>query len=161
MKIQPAVKQETQRIAAGTLILSAVMILVFIVIGEFDFTVIWGTLLGSAAAVGNFFLLGLSVQQAAEKMNGVKMESYAEKDAREESEEKDPDEPEKDPAAETPEIRQAKRSMQTSYTLRMLLMGVTAVIGISAPIFHSVATLIPLLFPQIVIHLTSLIQSHR
>lgn len=161
MRIQPAVKQETQKIAGGTLILSAVMILVFVLIGEFDLTVIWGTLLGCAAAIGNFFLLGLSVQQAAEKMNGVKMESYAEKDAREEAQETDPDQKEDGSAEEAPEIRQAKRSMQTSYTLRMLLLGITAVIGITAPIFHSVAVLVPLLFPQVVIRLTTLIQTRR
>ena len=157
IKLQPAVKQETRRIAYGTLILTAIMIVVFIVIGRFDLTVLWGALLGTAAATGNFFLLAVSVQQAAEKMNGVQMESFAEKDAREESEETG-QEQKQDASAE---IRQARRGMQTSYTLRMLMLAATAIIGVTVSVFHPVATLVPFLFPQLIIYLWNFTQSHR
>lgn len=160
IKLQPAVKQETRRIAYGTLILTAIMIVVFIVIGRFDLTVLWGALLGAAAATGNFFLLAVSVQQAAEKMNGVQMESFAEKDAREESEEAN-QEQKQDASADTPEIRQARRGMQTSYTLRMLMLAATAIIGVTVSVFHPVATLVPFLFPQLIIYLWNFTQSHR
>ena len=63
IKIQPAVKKETLRIAVGTLILSVLMIAVFLMTGFFDAGVLWGTLLGSGVTILNFFLLGLSVVQ--------------------------------------------------------------------------------------------------
>ena len=158
-KLQPAVKQETRRVAAGTLILSAVMILVFIITGYFDMTVLFGAMLGTAAAIVNFFLLALSVQHAAEKMDGVSMESYASKDARLEAEGVPQDEQADAAAAEAPEILQAKRSMQASYTMRMMLMALVAIVGLAVSVFHPVAVLVPLLFPQIVIRITGLVQA--
>ncbi len=41
--------------------------------------------------------------------------------------------------------------MQTSYQMRMLATVVVGIIGVSAPCFHWVAVLIPLLFPRITI----------
>ena len=46
MKIQEATKRETLHIAAGTLAFSAVMNGVFALLGRWDLTVLWGTLLG-------------------------------------------------------------------------------------------------------------------
>ncbi len=60
-KIDPAVKKETLRIAVGTVLLSGVMELVFILLGKWDLTVLFGNLLGAFAAVLNFFLMGLTV----------------------------------------------------------------------------------------------------
>ncbi|MBR4434835.1 MAG: ATP synthase subunit I [Clostridia bacterium] len=57
----PAVKKETLRIALGTLILSAVMQGVFLIIGKWDIRVLFGNILGAAAAVLNFFLMCLTV----------------------------------------------------------------------------------------------------
>lgn len=61
--VDPVVRRETLRITLGTLVLSAVMQLVFIVIGRWDTTVLFGNLLGAFAAVLNFFLMGLTVQR--------------------------------------------------------------------------------------------------
>ena len=71
MKIQPAVRTETVRIAMGTAFFSLVMLLVFALLDRLDVTVVLGTLLGAGAAVLNFFLMALSVQRAAESMKGV------------------------------------------------------------------------------------------
>ena len=71
MKVQAPVKTETRRIAVGVAVLSALMLIVFVLIGRFDWTVLWGTLLGGGYAVLNFFLMALTVQHAAEQMNGV------------------------------------------------------------------------------------------
>ena len=68
MKVQPAVRQETARIAAGTAVLTVIMVAVFLILGRFDWTVITGALLGYLAAVGNFFLMALTVQKAAAVM---------------------------------------------------------------------------------------------
>ena len=50
MKIQEATKRETLHIAAGTLAFSAVMNGVFALLGRWDLTVLWGTLLGGGFA---------------------------------------------------------------------------------------------------------------
>lgn len=151
IKVQPAVKTETKRIAVGTLILTVLMLGVFLIIGRFDITVLLGALLGSAAAIGNFFLLGLSVQMAAEKMNGVKLPSY------EEAEAQMTEDDEEIPAADAPEIQQAKRAMQASYTGRLVLLGLVGILGLTLPCFHAVATVVPFLFPRIVIFLYGII----
>ena len=144
VKIQPAVKKETVRIAVGTLILSAAMVLVFVLIDKFDWTVLTGALLGCAAAIGNFFLLALSVQQAAEKMNGVKFPSYEEAEA-------EMEEGEELPAPASAELQQAKRAMQLSYSGRLFLLAIIGILGLTLPCFHAVATVVPFLFPRIVI----------
>lgn len=72
MKIQKAVLQETLHIAAGVMIADVIMCVIFALCGRFDYTVILGALLGTVFAVGNFFLLGLTVQKAVEKGENVK-----------------------------------------------------------------------------------------
>lgn len=146
IKIQPAVRKETLRIAAGTSVLTVLMLGVFLILGRFDVTVLLGALLGSAAAIGNFFLLGLSVQKAAETMNGVKLPSYEEAEAGLEPGQ------EAEPAA-TPETKLAKQRMQLSYTGRMILLAAVGVLGLTLPCFHAVATVVPFLFPRVVISL--------
>lgn len=61
--VDPVVKRETLRITAGTLILSAGMQLVFLLIKRWDMTALWGNILGVFAAVLNFFLMCLTVQR--------------------------------------------------------------------------------------------------
>lgn len=67
IKPDQTVKKETIYIAAWELILSAAMQAVFLLVGRWDITVLLGNLLSAAAAVGNFFLMGLTVQQAVDK----------------------------------------------------------------------------------------------
>ena len=64
MKLNPTVRRETIYISIFTVALSAVMELVFVIIGRWDVTVLTGNLLGAAAAILNFFLMGLTVQMA-------------------------------------------------------------------------------------------------
>ena len=66
-RIDPTVLKETAYIAAFTLIFSALMQAVFLVLGYWDYTVLLGNLLGVVAAVGNFLLMGLTVQSALDK----------------------------------------------------------------------------------------------
>lgn len=63
-RIDPTVKRETLFIAACVAVLTALMESVFLVLGEWDITVLWGGLLGAFAAIVNFFLMGLTVQKA-------------------------------------------------------------------------------------------------
>lgn len=64
MKISPAILKETGHVALGVAVGDLVMLAVFFLLKKLDYTVWLGTLLGSAAAVCNFFAMGLAVQKA-------------------------------------------------------------------------------------------------
>ena len=147
IKVQETVKRETLRIAAGTLVLTVLMVAVFLILGLFDIAV----LLGGAFAVLNFFLLALSVQKAAEEMNGVQLPPLEEN-------EENPDETPQPPIS--PQAAQAKKRMQLSYTGRMLLTVLLAVIALSVPCFNPIAALVPQLFPRLVIQIWSIRQKN-
>lgn len=66
-KIDKTVLQETYYIASFVFIFSLLMQSVFLVSGHWDITVLFGNILGFAAAVGNFLLLGITVQSAITK----------------------------------------------------------------------------------------------
>lgn len=66
-KVDPTVWKETGYIAVWMLIFSALMQAVFLIIGKWDYTVLLGNLLSGAVSVLNFFLLGLTVQNALQK----------------------------------------------------------------------------------------------
>ena len=117
-RIDPVVIKETKYVALWSLVLSAVMQAVFLIIGRWDYTVLLGNLLGYVAIVLNHFGIGLTVQKALEK-----------------------------------EEKEAKQTMQLSSTVRMLLLFCVAVIGVTVPVFHMIASLVPLLFPRIAITL--------
>lgn len=63
-RVDATVRKETGYIASFVLIFSALMQAVFLIAGEWDYTVLLGNLFGGAVAVGNFFLMGLTVQAA-------------------------------------------------------------------------------------------------
>ncbi len=64
MKVQPAVLKETGHIALGVALGDIVMVIVFALVKRLDYTVFLGALLGSAAAIGNFWLMCLACQRA-------------------------------------------------------------------------------------------------
>ena len=72
MKLQKAVKDETIFVALGSLILSVLMVIVFFALNSafpdkvpMDASVLIGAIGGCAVAVGNFFLMALTVQKVA------------------------------------------------------------------------------------------------
>ena len=65
MNVDVAIRRECARLAVGHLIADAVMCVVFAALSRLDYTVPLGAALGSAVAVLNFFLLGVTVQKAA------------------------------------------------------------------------------------------------
>ena len=65
--LDPVVKRETAYVAAVTLILSVLMQAVFLMIGQWNVTVLFGNLLSATAGVLNFLLLGITVQNAVTK----------------------------------------------------------------------------------------------
>lgn len=64
--IDQAVRKETGYIAFSAIILSALMESVFLIIGKWDYTVLLGNVLSVAAAVLNFFLMGITVQKVTQ-----------------------------------------------------------------------------------------------
>ena len=151
MTIQPVVKQETKKIALGVSVLSLLMIAVFLILRKFDFSVLLGAVIGSLTAIGNFFLMALSVQKAADSIPPSPREETEEEDAEDGDAEK--------PLSE--EAKNAKKRMQLSYTLRMLMIAAVAIISVSLPFINSWAALIPMLFPRIVISLVGLLQKNQ
>ena len=65
-KLDATVKRETLYVAFMTLILSVLMQAIFLIVGEWDYTVLLGNLFGGGVAVLNFLLMGLAVQTSLE-----------------------------------------------------------------------------------------------
>ena len=65
--IDPTIKHMTSYIALATLIMSALMEAVFLIIGRWDLHVLFGNLLGAGVGILNFFLMGLGLQKALDK----------------------------------------------------------------------------------------------
>lgn len=62
--VDATVRKETAFTAGIVLIGSMLLQAVYLIGGWWNITVLWGNLLGAAIAVGNFFLLGLTVQKS-------------------------------------------------------------------------------------------------
>lgn len=129
--VQPAVKKETTKVAASTLIGVVLMWIGFAVFHfifpekiPFDYTVFLGGIGGGIVAVLNFFLMGLAVQKVA--------------------------------ATEDEEM--GRMRMKASYSRRMLLQILWIIAVAVAPCFALVAGLLPLLFPSIGIKLRGILK---
>lgn len=66
-KIDKVVLKETKYIALFTIILSVLMQSVFLIIGKWTIAHLLGNILGAFAAILNFFLMGITVQNAVVK----------------------------------------------------------------------------------------------
>ena len=123
MIIQPASRKEIKRIAIGTGILSAFLVIVLFALGflglmEFHpVSILLAALIGSCLAVGSFTLLCITVQQAVEIEDKKKM--------------------------------QAK--FQLSYNIRMVVQASWVVICFFVPWLNIFAGAIPLAFPKLTI----------
>lgn len=129
IKPQDAVIKETIHIAIGTVIMSAIMVIVFVLVGRFSLSIVWGTLTGLITAVGNFFLMAMNVQSVTTDL--------------------DP----KDSDA----MKQAKLKMRASYSKRMFFMAVILVASIKLIGSNWIAAMLPLFFPRITIMVMQII----
>ena len=119
--MNPTVRRELGWVALWTLGLSALMNLVFLLLGKWELRVLWGTLLGCAAAIGNFWLMCLTVVKATGQ-----------------------------------EPARAKATVSSSQTMRLLMQGAVLAVAFTVKIFHPLAALLPLLFPQLAVRLRPL-----
>ncbi len=150
MKVQPVVRTETKKMAVGVAGMSAVMLFIFLLLGRLDYTVVLGALLGAGAAVLNYFLMALTIQINAESMAGVQLPP------------EDENEEEKGEKKElSPESKAAKKRSQFSYTYRMLMLAVICILGAVVSCFNIWATVIPLLFPRIVISIEGFLMNRK
>ncbi len=67
VKIDKTILRETEYIALVVLIFSMLMQSVFLIGGIWNYKVLLGNILGYIAVVGNFFLMGITVQKSLEK----------------------------------------------------------------------------------------------
>ena len=63
-KLDPTVKKETAYAAVWVGALSLVMEAAFLLFRKWDFPVLFGNLIGAAAAIGNYLLMGMTVERA-------------------------------------------------------------------------------------------------
>ena len=134
MKIQPAVKTETGRIAIATAIGVIIMYVVFFVLhmlvpnwAPFDIKVILGGIGGFIVAVGNFFWMALTVQKVA-SMDDEKA---------------------------------ARSTMGVSYRYRTLIQLLWVILAIVVPVFNLVAGIVPLFIPSLFIKLRGIISAGK
>ena len=152
MKVQESVKKTTLNVALGTLLLTALMLVVFLLCRALDFSVLLGALLGFTAAVANFFLMGVAVQQVTESIHGAPGETAPQPepaDAQDQDEEMQVDPPLSKEQQE--EVKAAKKRMQRSYMGRLCMQLAVLAVAAFAPCFNLLATAIPLLFPGLVV----------
>lgn len=119
--LQPAIRQETKKVAIYTAVGVALMWAAFAVLHfirpdkvDFDYTVILAGLGGGAVAILNFLWMGIMVQKAASVAGD----------------------------ADT-----VKTVVKGSYSQRMCFQMLWVIAAIVAPCFHYVAGILPLLFP--------------
>lgn len=150
MKVQETVKRETLKIAAGTIAMSAVMVIAFLLFGYYTNAVIIGAVLGSAAAVLDFFLLGLTVQKAAEiqAAHPIKNAETDDDNAEDES---------KKLFADPETAKLIKRKVQLSYYGRRAMLVLIAATGLTAFV-NLVAVVVPMLFPKLIIQARNVAQ---
>ncbi len=134
MKLQPAVKTETGKIAIATGVGVLIMLLVFFVLhmvlpdwAPFDIKVILGGIGGFLVAVGNFFWMALTVQKVA-SMDDEKA---------------------------------ARSTMGVSYRYRILMQLLWGILAIVVPVFNPVSGLVPLFIPSLYIKLRGIISAGK
>ena len=129
--MDPAVKKETGYIAVWVVLLSLVMEAVFLLIREWDVSVLFGNLGGAAVAVGNFFLMALVAVRAMNR------------------------------ALEKGKPEEAASRVKATATYRLLGCVGLCVILIAVFKTNVYATMIPLLFPRIGIAFRPLVDRKR
>ena len=139
MKPDSAVRRETARVAAGVFALVAAMLAVYAVIGRFSAPALLGGVYTGALTVVNFFVMGLTVQGVTNRA--------AEKERTEQ-----------ELADLTIEM---KTRMKLSYNLRMIALFALLVLGIAVFKFDPIATILPVLFPTLVIRALQIMEAKK
>ena len=139
MRPDRAVKRETLRVAAGVFALVAVMLAVYAVLGKLTASVALGGIYTGLLTVLNFFIMGLTVQGVTDRA--------AEKERTEQ-----------ELADLTIEM---KNRMKLSYNVRMIALFALLVVGLTVFKFDPLATILPVVFPTIVIRVLQIMEAKK
>ena len=139
MKPDRTVIRQTARVAAGVFALVAVMLAVYAVLGRLNARVALGGIYTGALTVLNFFIMGLTVQGVTNRA--------AEKERNEQ-----------ELADLTIEM---KNRMKLSYNVRMIALFALLVVGLSVFKFDPLATILPVVFPTVVIRILQIMEARR
>lgn len=139
MKPESAVRRETVRVAAGVFALVAAMLIAYAVAGKFSAPVLLGGVYTGLLTVVNFFIMGLTVQGVTNRA--------AERERTEQ-----------ELADLTLEM---KNRMKLSYNIRMIALFALLVVGIAVFKFDPLATILPVVFPTVVIRVLQIMEARR
>ena len=139
MKPDSAVRRETARVAAGVFGMVAAMLIVYAILGQFSLPVLLGGCYTGLLTVVNFFIMGMTVQGVTDRA--------AEKERTEQ-----------ELADLTIEM---KNRMKLSYNVRMIALFALLVLGIAVFKFDPLATILPVVFPIIVIRVLQITEAKR
>ncbi len=138
---------DTVYLGIGEAIVSLLVVLIYIAIGKFNFTVVSGVLLGTTVTIVNFLILSHSVNKAINKF----IELRGDKEMNEEE------------AAEFAKANSLKvqNSVTKSYVLRTAFMMGSLVLAFITKWFNPIATLIPLAMYKPLLYATQFFKQKR
>ena len=139
MRPDREVLRQTARVAAGTFIMAAVMLVVYAAIGRLSWPVALGAVYTSLLTVVNFFAMGMKVHDIAER-----------------AAEKQRDEVELQEFTKQMEAR-----MRLNRNWRMIVLFVMIILGIRLLGFDPLATILPIAFPTVVVRVLQIIDIKR
>ena len=138
-KPDKAVRQQTARVALGVAALVAVMLAVYAILGRLSLSVALGGIYSGCLGIANFFIMGMMVQSVTERM--------AEKERTEQ---------------EIADLSiQMQNRMKISYNMRMIGLFALLVLGIAVFKFDALATILPSVFPSIVIRVLQIMEARK
>ena len=138
---------DTIYLAIGEIIVSLLVLLVYMAIGKFEWTVITGVILGSLATIANFIILSIALNKALDKfidMRGDKELSEEEAEA----------------FAKANSIK-VQNAVTKSYVFRTGLMMGSLVIAFITKWFNPIATLVPLAMYKPLLYVTQFVKQKR
>lgn len=138
---------DTIYLAIGEFIVSLLVVLVYIAIRKFDWTVASGVILGSAVTILNFIILSHAVNKALNKFIDLRGD-------------KEMDEEEAKAFAKANSIK-VQNAVTKSYVFRTGLMMGALVLGFITKLFNPIATLIPLVMYKPLLYATQFIKQKR
>ena len=148
MENKSAAAKQTAALALLEIAVSAIVCLVYFLVGHFSFKVITGALLGSAVTVANFIFLAVSVNRAVDRyleLRGTR--------------EMDEEEAEKFAIENKASLMAAQK---ISYIVRMLSIALTLVLALLLrDVFDVIATVVPLLMLRPMLTVSQLVKAKK
>ena len=137
----------TLRILIGEVVVAVLTVAVFLLLdlfslAEFSYTVVTGALLGALVVVANFFFLARSTDKIAVEA----MEARGQGEMSEEEIEKFTKE----------QSTRMNNAIKLSFIVRMASMVASLILALITPIFHPVATVVPLLMLRPILTISGL-----